>query len=61
MIRTLEDFSRRLDELQVQIRSTRASRRTADERQALTDEFRSILIATQETPTSLRNRVDHVA
>ena len=60
MIRTLEDFSRRLDELQVQIRSTRANRRTADERQALTDEFRSILIATQETPTSLRNRVDQL-
>ena len=60
MIRTLEDFSRRLDELQVQIRNTRAKRRTADERQALTDEFRSILIATQETPTSLRNRVDQL-
>ena len=58
MIRTLEDFSRRINELQGQIKKSRSERQSADVREPLIDEYRSILIATQETPTSLRNRVE---
>jgi RNA polymerase primary sigma factor len=61
MIRTLEDFSRRIDELQKEIKQSRSERRPAEQRDALVDEYRSILIATQETPTSLRNRVVQLA
>lgn len=59
-IRTLEDFSRRLDELQVQIKGLRNTKSSADERAKLLREFRSIMRVTQETPTSLRNRVNKV-
>jgi len=61
MIRTLEDFSRRIDELQKEIKQSRSERRPAEQRDALVNEYRSILIATQETPTSLRNRVVKLA
>ena len=61
MIRTLEDFSRRIDELQGEIKKSRSERQSADVREPLVDEYRSILIATQETPTSLRNRVEQLS
>ena len=61
MIRTLEDFSHRIDELQREIKKSRSERQPVDVREALVDEYRSILIATQETPTSLRNRVEQLA
>ncbi|MDR1140399.1 MAG: sigma-70 family RNA polymerase sigma factor [Planctomycetaceae bacterium] len=60
MIPTLEEFSRRVDELKERIRGHRASGRPEYERQPLLDEFRNILQLTQETPTSLRNRVKYV-
>jgi len=57
MIRTLTDFSRRIDQLKAQIDAHRKERKSAAERQAWVAEYRSILVAAQETPQSLRNRV----
>jgi RNA polymerase primary sigma factor len=57
MIKTLEDFSRRVDELKARIDEHRRIAGSAKEREPWIVEFRSILRATQETPTSLRNRV----
>jgi RNA polymerase primary sigma factor len=56
-IRTLEDFSRRIDELAVRLAAHRKSRGPVEERKRLQAEYRNLLLATQETPTSLRNRV----
>ena len=55
MIGTLEDFSRRVDELKERIDDHKKARRSNAERQDWLKEFRGILLATQETPTSLRN------
>jgi RNA polymerase primary sigma factor len=60
MIRTLEDFCRRIDTLKSQIDSHKKSKGSAAERKAWIVEFRNILRATQESPTSLRNRVRHL-
>ncbi|NLY02210.1 MAG: sigma-70 family RNA polymerase sigma factor [Rhodopirellula sp.] len=60
MIKTLEDFSRRIDELKARIVAHRAARGPAKEREPWLMEYRNILRATQETPTSLRNRVRHL-
>ena len=57
MIRTLQDFSRRIDELKNRIDAHKKEKGPAAERQPWLNEFRSILMATQETPSSLRNRV----
>ena len=57
MIGTLEDFSRRVDELKAKIDEGKKARRSADEREEWLKEFRGILLATQESPTSLRNAV----
>jgi RNA polymerase primary sigma factor len=57
MIRALEDFTRRVDGLRKKIDDHKASRGPASERQAWVQEYRNLLIVTQETPTSLRNRV----
>ncbi len=59
-IKTLEEFSRRADELKAQIDASRKTRATAADRQQIVDDFRSILRATQETPTSLRRRVAYL-
>jgi len=60
MIKNLEEFSRRVDELKARIDEHRKERRPAREREPWLMEFRSILRATQETPTSLRNRVQYL-
>ena len=60
MIGTLEDFSRRADALLDLIKRSKASGRPACERSPLVREYRNILQLTQETPTSLRNRVAEV-
>ncbi len=60
MIATLEEFSRRVDELKRRINEHKASGRPEYERQQWIDEFRNILQLTQETPKSLRNRVKYV-
>jgi RNA polymerase primary sigma factor len=57
MIRTLEEFSRRVDRIQTQLSELKTNRAAAPDREPLLSEYRSILLATQETPTSLRNRV----
>jgi RNA polymerase primary sigma factor len=57
MIRTLEDFSRRVDNLKAEIDAHKKARGPLSERKQKIVEFRNILRATQETPTSLRNRV----
>ena len=60
MISTLEDYSRRVDVLRQQILNHKASGRAEHERQQIVDEYRHILQLTQETPTSLRNRIKYV-
>lgn len=58
MIRTLEDFSARVDELKQLITAHKKARKPAAERQQWLSEYRNILMHTQETPQSLRNRVN---
>jgi RNA polymerase primary sigma factor len=58
MIKTLEEFSRRVDELKARIDDHRRARRQPKEREPWVKEYRSILRATQETPISLRMRVE---
>ncbi|MCL2709456.1 MAG: sigma-70 family RNA polymerase sigma factor [Planctomycetaceae bacterium] len=60
MISTLEGYSTRVDTLKAQIQQHKASGRPEHERRALVDEYRHILQLTQETPTSLRNRIRYV-
>jgi RNA polymerase primary sigma factor len=60
MIRALEDFSRRVDDLKRQIEAHRAGKGPADDRANMVAEFRNILRVTQETPTSLRRRVNYL-
>ena len=58
MIAALEDFSERVDELQAQLKQMKKDRAPMSERKPLLVEYRNILRMTQETPTSLRNRVN---
>jgi RNA polymerase primary sigma factor len=57
LIKTLEDYSHHVDALKARIANHKAAKGPADERKAWLSELRSILCLTQETPTSLRNRV----
>jgi RNA polymerase primary sigma factor len=57
MIRTLDDFSRRVDMLRGQIEAHKKAKGPPAERRPWIIESRNILRATQETPSSLRNRV----
>ncbi len=57
MIRTLEEFSRRIDELKARIADHKKNRGPMEERKPWLREFRNLLMATQETPTSIRNRL----
>ena len=57
LIRTLDDFSRRIDDLKEKIANHKKAKGTPEERVPLVKELRNLLMATQETPTSLRNRV----
>ncbi|MCE9604006.1 MAG: sigma-70 family RNA polymerase sigma factor [Planctomycetia bacterium] len=59
-IRTLEEFSRRVDELKAKILANKAAKGSVDERHKLVSDFRKILVACQETPTSLRKRVAYL-
>jgi len=60
MIRTLEQFSHRVDELKVSLQTIRQSHAAAARRARDLAEFRGILLVTQETPSSLRNRVAYL-
>lgn len=57
MIGQVESFSRRVDELQIKIFQHRQDKKPSAERKPWISEMRRILIATQESPTSLRLRV----
>jgi RNA polymerase primary sigma factor len=57
MIRTLDDFSRRVDMLRGQIEAHKKAKGASAERKPWITESRNILRATQESPSSLRNRV----
>lgn len=56
-IRTIEDFSVRVDELQAKINKHKKTKKPAEEREAWIHEMRNILLACQESPSSLRTRV----
>ena len=60
MIGTLEEFSRRVDEIRRRIHEHKASGRPEYEREQMVSEYRNILQLVQESPTSLRNRVRDV-
>ena len=57
MIGQLEQFSARIDFLKAQIEQMKREKKPAAERKPLLVEFRNILRALQETPSSLRNRI----
>jgi RNA polymerase primary sigma factor len=57
MIRTLEEFHARIEELRAKIGAHNRDKGPAAERKEWVREYRAILVATQETPTSLKNRV----
>ncbi len=57
MIRTLEDFCKRVEELRAKIDAHRRDKGPIAERKPWLSEYRAILVASQETPQSLRNRV----
>jgi RNA polymerase primary sigma factor len=57
MIRTVEDFSSRVDELLQKVADHKKTKKLEIERQPWLNEIRTILMACQESPTSLRNRV----
>jgi len=63
MIKTLEEFSRRVDELRARIQQYKVEHPEAkNDKQcrAWITEYRNILRITQESPTSLRNRVAYL-
>ena len=60
MIRTLEEFSARIDELKQLLVRHKKNRTQLDEYPSWLTEYRSILLATQESPTSLRNRIKYL-
>ena len=60
MIKTLDEFSRRVDELKSRIDEHRKAKGRPQQREPWVVEFRNILRATQESPTSLRNRVGYL-
>ncbi len=60
MIRMIEDFSTRVDDLLQRIQEHKKARKPAHEREAWVQEMRTILVACQESPSSLRNRVKYL-
>ena len=60
MIETLANYSRRVDELRALIEESRRSGAPVYQRRTWQMEYRNILQMTQETPTSLRNRVAEI-
>jgi RNA polymerase primary sigma factor len=60
MIGVLERFSNRVDEIRNELSSENSDYVAPSQIAELKREYRAILVATQETPTSLRNRVKQV-
>jgi len=54
----LEKFLRRLDEIETQVKGLGRSKQDSEQKAQLLKERRQIMSACQETPTSLRNRVN---
>jgi RNA polymerase primary sigma factor len=59
-IRILEEFSRRIDEIKLKLEVLKRNRGPAADRANLLSEYRTILLACQETPTSIRNRLNFI-
>jgi RNA polymerase primary sigma factor len=59
-IATIEKFHARVEELRSQLEQMKKDRKPMSERKPLIIEYRNILRITQETPTSLRNRVNYI-
>ena len=59
-IKALEEFSRRVDTLRAQIEAHRKAKGPLADRKAWIMEFRNCLRVTQESPTSLRRRVQYL-
>lgn len=57
MICQLEQFSERIDSLKAQIEQMKSAKKSLADYKPLLVEYRNILRALQETPTSLRNRI----
>jgi len=57
MIQALKEFSQRIDNLKNKIDAHKKANGPEQERRNWIRDFRNLLLATQETPTSLRNRV----
>jgi RNA polymerase primary sigma factor len=57
MITTLNDFSQRVDQLKAEVIAHKKARKPAEERREMLLEYRGILMACQETPTSMRNAI----
>jgi len=57
MIKPLEEFNRRINELRHSIQDHKKNRGPVSDRRNWLIEYRNILLATQETPVSLKNRV----
>jgi RNA polymerase primary sigma factor len=60
LIRTLEEFSRKVDELRQKVVEHKRAKLPPSERQPWIREYRQILWVLQETPTSLRHRVKYL-
>jgi RNA polymerase primary sigma factor len=59
-IRLLEQYSQRVDSLKAQLSQMKKEKAPPEDRLPLVREFRNILRLLQETPTSLRNRVQYL-
>ncbi len=63
MIKTLEEFSKKVDELRTNMaehRKARGRAKPCDQLESWIKDYRGILRATQESPTSLRNRLSSI-
>jgi RNA polymerase primary sigma factor len=60
MIKTLDEFSRRVDELKNRVDEHRKAKGRPQQREPWVTEYRNILRITQESPSSLRNRIRYL-
>ncbi len=58
MMKLLQGMSERMDRLQADLRRMKAGELSCDDRADMRKELRDLMVSTQESPTSLRNRVD---
>ena len=59
MVRLLKDMSRRMDELRARLNELKNQPALQDERTSLRKELRDLMLATLESPSSLRKRLRH--